>query len=107
MTFRAAVITFPGSNCDRDMADALEKVSGAAPLVVPPPVASWVAPDWVPGDPSSLAPPPIAVSALPPGALSGVPPGVPACTCNSTVPWVWLSKVRKSAKVICPLPVVP
>jgi phosphoribosylformylglycinamidine synthase subunit PurQ / glutaminase len=32
--FRAAVITFPGSNCDRDMADALEKVSGAAPLRV-------------------------------------------------------------------------
>jgi len=33
-TFRAAVVTFPGSNCDRDMADALEKVSGAAPLRV-------------------------------------------------------------------------
>ena len=32
--FRAAVITFPGSNCDRDLADALEKVSGAAPLRV-------------------------------------------------------------------------
>lgn len=32
--FRAAVITFPGSNCDRDMADALEKVSGAEPLRV-------------------------------------------------------------------------
>lgn len=32
--FRGAVITFPGSNCDRDMADALEKVSGAAPLRV-------------------------------------------------------------------------
>jgi phosphoribosylformylglycinamidine synthase subunit PurQ / glutaminase len=31
MSFRSAVITFPGSNCDRDMADALEKVSGAAP----------------------------------------------------------------------------
>ncbi len=31
MTFRAAVITFPGSNCDRDMADAIAKVSGAAP----------------------------------------------------------------------------
>ncbi|MDP3907225.1 phosphoribosylformylglycinamidine synthase subunit PurQ [Novosphingobium sp.] len=31
MTFRSAVITFPGSNCDRDMADALEKVSGTAP----------------------------------------------------------------------------
>ncbi|MFM5922863.1 MAG: phosphoribosylformylglycinamidine synthase subunit PurQ [Novosphingobium sp.] len=28
MSFRSAVITFPGSNCDRDMADALEKVSG-------------------------------------------------------------------------------
>ena len=34
MTFRSAVITFPGSNCDRDMAVALEKVSGAAPLRV-------------------------------------------------------------------------
>lgn len=32
--FRAAVITFPGSNCDRDMADALEKVSGEEPLRV-------------------------------------------------------------------------
>jgi phosphoribosylformylglycinamidine synthase I len=29
---KAAVITFPGSNCDRDMADAIEKVSGKAPL---------------------------------------------------------------------------
>lgn len=29
MGFRAGVITFPGSNCDRDMAVALEKVSGA------------------------------------------------------------------------------
>ena len=34
MSFRAAVITFPGSNCDRDMADALEKVSGSATLRV-------------------------------------------------------------------------
>lgn len=34
MTFRSAVITFPGSNCDRDMADALEKVSGTAPARV-------------------------------------------------------------------------
>jgi phosphoribosylformylglycinamidine synthase subunit PurQ / glutaminase len=33
-SFRAAVVTFPGSNCDRDMADALEKISGAAPLRV-------------------------------------------------------------------------
>jgi phosphoribosylformylglycinamidine synthase len=32
--FRAAVITFPGSNCDRDMAVALEQVSGTAPLRV-------------------------------------------------------------------------
>ena len=31
---RAAVITFPGSNCDRDMAVALKKVSGTAPLRV-------------------------------------------------------------------------
>jgi len=31
MAFRSAVITFPGSNCDRDMADALEKISGTAP----------------------------------------------------------------------------
>lgn len=28
MTFRSAVITFPGSNCDRDMAVALEQVCG-------------------------------------------------------------------------------
>ena len=34
MAFRAAVITFPGSNCDRDMAVALETVSGAEPLKV-------------------------------------------------------------------------
>jgi phosphoribosylformylglycinamidine synthase I len=34
MSFRAAVVTFPGSNCDRDMAVALEKVSGTAPLRV-------------------------------------------------------------------------
>ena len=34
MTFRAAVVTFPGSNCDRDMAVALEQVSGTAPLRV-------------------------------------------------------------------------
>jgi phosphoribosylformylglycinamidine synthase subunit PurQ / glutaminase len=32
--FRSAVITFPGSNCDRDLADALEKVSGFAPCRV-------------------------------------------------------------------------
>ena len=32
MGFRAAVITFPGSNCDRDMAVAIEKVSGREPL---------------------------------------------------------------------------
>jgi len=32
MAFRSAVITFPGSNCDRDMAVALEKVSGTAPF---------------------------------------------------------------------------
>jgi phosphoribosylformylglycinamidine synthase I len=30
MSFRSAVITFPGSNCDRDMAVALEQVSGTA-----------------------------------------------------------------------------
>ena len=29
--FRSAVVTFPGANCDRDMAVALEKVSGTAP----------------------------------------------------------------------------
>ncbi|MBW8783728.1 MAG: phosphoribosylformylglycinamidine synthase subunit PurQ [Novosphingobium sp.] len=32
--FRSAVVTFPGSNCDRDMAVALEQVSGAAPFRV-------------------------------------------------------------------------
>ena len=31
---RSAVITFPGSNCDRDMAVALEQVSGRAPARV-------------------------------------------------------------------------
>lgn len=34
MAFRAAVITFPGSNCDRDMASALEAVSGEPALRV-------------------------------------------------------------------------
>ena len=34
MSFRAAVITFPGSNCDRDMAVALEQASGTAPMRV-------------------------------------------------------------------------
>ena len=34
MAFRGAVITFPGSNCDRDMAVALEKVSGEPALRV-------------------------------------------------------------------------
>lgn len=29
---RAAVITFPGSNCDRDMTVAIERISGKAPL---------------------------------------------------------------------------
>lgn len=32
--FRSAVVTFPGSNCDRDIYDALHKVSGTAPLKV-------------------------------------------------------------------------
>ena len=34
MSFRAAVVTFPGSNCDRDMAVALERASGAPALRV-------------------------------------------------------------------------
>ncbi|MFA9200796.1 MAG: phosphoribosylformylglycinamidine synthase subunit PurQ [Cypionkella sp.] len=34
MAFRGAVITFPGSNCDRDMAVALEKVAGVPALRV-------------------------------------------------------------------------
>ena len=34
MAFRAAVVTFPGSNCDRDMAVAIEQVSGTAPVRV-------------------------------------------------------------------------
>ncbi|MGZ3259471.1 MAG: phosphoribosylformylglycinamidine synthase subunit PurQ [Croceibacterium sp.] len=34
MTFRAAVVTFPGSNCDRDLAVALEKVSGTPAIRV-------------------------------------------------------------------------
>lgn len=32
--FRAAVITFPGSNCDRDLAVALEEISGTTPFRV-------------------------------------------------------------------------
>jgi phosphoribosylformylglycinamidine synthase subunit PurQ / glutaminase len=34
MSLRAAVVTFPGSNCDRDMAVALESVSGQQPIRV-------------------------------------------------------------------------
>ena len=34
MSLRTAVVTFPGSNCDRDMAVALERVSGTAPIRV-------------------------------------------------------------------------
>ena len=34
MSLRAAVVTFPGSNCDRDMAVALEAVTGCPPLRV-------------------------------------------------------------------------
>ena len=34
MSFRSAVVTCPGSNCDRDMAVALELVSGVAPYRV-------------------------------------------------------------------------
>jgi phosphoribosylformylglycinamidine synthase len=34
MAFRSAVITFPGSNCDRDLAVALEAVSGTPALRV-------------------------------------------------------------------------
>lgn len=34
MAWRAAVVTFPGSNCDRDMAVALEAVSGTPALRV-------------------------------------------------------------------------
>mgnify|MGYP003596588428 CR=1 FL=1 len=34
MAFRAAVIVFPGSNCDRDIAVALEETAGQAPLMV-------------------------------------------------------------------------
>ena len=31
---KSAVIVFPGSNCDRDMAVALEQVSGIKPTMV-------------------------------------------------------------------------
>ena len=31
---KAAVIVFPGSNCDRDLADAITKVTGKAPVMV-------------------------------------------------------------------------
>jgi phosphoribosylformylglycinamidine synthase subunit PurQ / glutaminase len=34
MSFRSAVVTFPGSNCDRDLAVALDQVSGTAPFRV-------------------------------------------------------------------------
>ena len=34
MSFRGAVVTFPGSNCDRDMAVALEAVSGTPAIRV-------------------------------------------------------------------------
>ncbi len=34
MSFRAAVVTFPGSNCDRDLAVALEKISSTPALRV-------------------------------------------------------------------------
>ena len=34
MSLRSAVVTFPGSNCDRDMAEALEKISGTVPIRV-------------------------------------------------------------------------
>jgi phosphoribosylformylglycinamidine synthase len=34
MAFRSAVVTFPGSNCDRDLAVALEKVSGTPTIRV-------------------------------------------------------------------------
>lgn len=34
MSFRAAVVTFPGSNCDRDMAVAVESISGQQPIRV-------------------------------------------------------------------------
>jgi phosphoribosylformylglycinamidine synthase len=34
MAFRAAVVTFPGSNCDRDLAVAIEQVTGRAPAMV-------------------------------------------------------------------------
>lgn len=34
MSLRAAVVTFPGSNCDRDLAVALERVSGVPALRV-------------------------------------------------------------------------
>lgn len=42
MSFRAAVITFPGSNCDRDMAVAIEQVSGTPALRV------WHGDDFLP-----------------------------------------------------------
>jgi phosphoribosylformylglycinamidine synthase len=31
---KSAVIVFPGSNCDRDLADAIEKITGTAPAMV-------------------------------------------------------------------------
>lgn len=34
MSMKSAVIVFPGSNCDRDMAVAIEKASGKAPAMI-------------------------------------------------------------------------
>ncbi len=34
MSIKFAVIVFPGSNCDRDLAVALEQITGRAPAMV-------------------------------------------------------------------------
>ncbi len=47
----AAVVVFPGSNCDRDMACAIEHVSGRAPTMV------WHRDSALPGDVSFIAVP--------------------------------------------------
>ncbi len=48
---KTAVIVFPGSNCDRDLATALEQVSGTAPTMV------WHAETTLPGDIGAIAVP--------------------------------------------------
>src|SRR3546814_15501287 len=92
LTMKTAVIVFPGSNCDRDMAVALETVTGRAPAMVwhrdsdLPDGTDFIA---LPGGfsygdylrPGALAArppvlPPVADAAAARGAVPGLCPGV-------------------------------